>query len=780
MKRFERVISRTQSQYKLQKEKKFITQQCSYNLPIELEEYLKELNAINRISPLGDDTNVLYELNNEYKINLSHNIICIIGAQFNNNTNKVVFTHTEEKNGKTPKFQLKKTDFAKFGKEYEWFVELYTKNYEGVNFVIVVDEIEKIIKFDVEFSPTMFNGDVVDENDFTDSNFYGMHIKNTNTCLSEEYPHICLGWGLMGDLSNCNSKDDLEVLHSKNYPNKNQRSRSVAVSMINLFRFEMKENDIVVYFDGKNANIGKVTSNYYYNLSYQGDSSDYGSKRDVVWLKSIEYSKLDYEFKKRASVAKSIYSLNVFKSYILDLLNDIDANIDDSSDEYLFDKNITEDELKKEFQEWLTTYSNPDYTGKEKYTKYDYSLCRLISKGHELGYFDISNILELNLYNIDEIQSLYEENDELKEFDKTKNQANAGIAALKKFRNFLNWKSEQLYDDDYVETEETQKINKSKFDFNCPNQEGRNLVVYGTPGCGKSYYVQHELLKYYAKEEGTFKHVVRTTFFQDYTNTDFVGQIMPHVDGDKVSYLFIPGPFTSALDMAIKNPNEPVALVIEELNRGNAASIFGDIFQLLDRENGASVYEISNINIQQYLEKENPNYIFNSIKLPSNLSIFATMNTSDQNVFTLDTAFKRRWKFEKMKNDFIAHPYKGSYIPGMDMTIEEFTNAINNYILNSDEFLNSEDKQLGVYFFDEKGLRKSSEDFSTEDLRKDFAYKVLEYLWDDVAKYERDRWFNNCKSLDDLIDNYVKAGKNEIDDPSNDGRVVFAKDIFNN
>ena len=131
-----------------------------------------------------------------------------------------------------------------------------------------------------------------------------------------------------------------------------------------------------------------------------------------------------------------------------------------------------------------------------------------------------------------------------------------------------------------------------------------NLIVYGTPGCGKSWHVKNELLKDYKTD-----NIIRTTFYQDYTNTDFVGQIMPIVTGEDVTYKFNPGPFTLALKKAIEVPNEPVALVIEELNRGNAPSIFGDIFQLLDRENGKSEYQITNVNIQKYLSDNIPDRV---------------------------------------------------------------------------------------------------------------------------------------------------------------------------
>ncbi len=309
----------------------------------------------------------------------------------------------------------------------------------------------------------------------------------------------------------------------------------------------------------------------------------------------------------------------------------------------------------------------------------------------------------------------------------------------------------------------------AEFDFSSsPIKDGYNLIVYGTPRCGKSYYVEHKLLKGYSKE-----NYIRTTFYPDYTNTDFVGQILPIVDGEKVTYKFNPGPFTLALEMAIKNPNEKVALVIEELNRGSAASIFGDIFQLLDRKDGVSEYSITNVNIINYLNDQfKDEYTFSNIRLPSNLYIFATMNTSDQNVFTLDTAFKRRWRFKKLINEFKNdHEFKDWYIPGADITWKELVTAINDYILTVSDGLNSEDKQLGVYFVDKNCMRKEKVDPTNPKALEEFSYKIMEYLWDDVAKFQRSKWFNSdIKSLDELIKEYADA---------NIGLKVFNDDIFN-
>lgn len=294
---------------------------------------------------------------------------------------------------------------------------------------------------------------------------------------------------------------------------------------------------------------------------------------------------------------------------------------------------------------------------------------------------------------------------------------------------------------------------------------GKNVVVYGTPGCGKSYYVQNKLLAQFgvANDE---QHRIRTTFYQDYTNTDFVGQIIPKVKEDKsVTYEFNPGPFALALKMAIKYPNEAVSLIIEELNRGNAASIFGDIFQLLDRnEKGQSQYKITNVNLQDYLNDQfkEQNVCFDYIVIPSNLYIVATMNTSDQNVFTLDTAFKRRWKFEKLPNVFANdHEYAKYFVPGMEkVTWEELVNKINRFIVSRADELSSEDKQLGVYFIGKDSLCENLDEVTNENKKREFAYKLLEYLWDDVAKYSHSDWFvPEIKTLDQLITEYMKNGQ---------------------
>lgn len=303
------------------------------------------------------------------------------------------------------------------------------------------------------------------------------------------------------------------------------------------------------------------------------------------------------------------------------------------------------------------------------------------------------------------------------------------------------------------------------------NNIGYNKIFYGIPGCGKSYHVENKVLKDVNKKDNVF----RTTFYLDYSNSDFIGQIYPHVEDEKVTYEPIPGPFTKALERALST-DEMVYLVIEEINRGNAAAIFGDTFQLLDRlkkDNpdgrlvGDSEYPISNAFIEGYFDKKNKDIEksggVNKIKftkgriiIPHNLTILATMNTSDQNVFPLDTAFKRRWDREKVVTEWAkVGDIKKMYIPCSSITWEQFATTINNKMLQesqSGDVAISEDKQMGPYFIHENMLSKVENTGTNDDLIA-FVSNVLDYLYNDVTKFDHSILFDkNIISYDMLYE----------------------------
>ena len=207
-------------------------------------------------------------------------------------------------------------------------------------------------------------------------------------------------------------------------------------------------------------------------------------------------------------------------------------------------------------------------------------------------------------------------------------------------------------------------------------------------------------------------------------------ELCKHNRDAKIVYTYTPQAFLKAYVKAWQTPEKPVFLIIEEINRGNCAQIFGDLFQLLDRKNGVSEYPINaDQDMQQYLQEvfasytELPEHIRNGeiLQLPANLYIWATMNTSDQSLFPIDSAFKRRWDW---KYTPIADGRKGWTIEtnGNRYDWWEFIQKINDEIGST---TNSEDKKLGYFFCKaEDGIIDADK----------FVSKVIFYLWNDVFK----------------------------------------------
>lgn len=300
---------------------------------------------------------------------------------------------------------------------------------------------------------------------------------------------------------------------------------------------------------------------------------------------------------------------------------------------------------------------------------------------------------------------------------------------------------------------------------------GENILLYGVPGSGKSWTIQHE----YCDDE---KCMERLVFHPDYMYSDFVGQILPVVKKDdegkeKVRYEFKPGPFTKILKKAYEDPEKSYYLVIEEINRGNAPAIFGEIFQLLDRmdedkdgyKKGTSEYGITNENIALEVYGDSDT----KVRIPSNLSILGTMNTSDQNVFTLDTAFQRRWIMRMIKNSFANHKYADKNILDTNVSWKQFCEAINEEILRRNNVTSSEDKRLGAYFVSADDLIcVEVQDDATEKQKIEakhknarFAEKVIKYLWDDAFKFSHPDTFDTrrYKSLEKIIDVFNSSTK---------------------
>lgn len=332
---------------------------------------------------------------------------------------------------------------------------------------------------------------------------------------------------------------------------------------------------------------------------------------------------------------------------------------------------------------------------------------------------------------------------------------------------------------DKLHLEDINKVKKMMVNKFTPVYGSRQVIYYGAPGTGKSHII---------KKDTKGEEVIRTTFHPDTDYSTFVGAYKPTTiekdvmtvidakavpvkdeDGkvqteSKIIYEFVPQAFLQAYVKAWKFYSEATVgdpekqyLIIEEINRGNCAQIFGDLFQLLDRnEAGFSEYPISadadmKRHLQKYfknleiLEKDSINALYDGrnvveevlngeiLLLPSNLYIWATMNTSDQSLFPIDSAFKRRWDWKYMP---ISNGEKGWVIEADKKKYDwwQFLCAINEKIGST---TSSEDKKLGYFFCkaDSKGIISADR----------FVGKVVFYIWNDIFKdYEfADKIFND-------------------------------------
>lgn len=259
-------------------------------------------------------------------------------------------------------------------------------------------------------------------------------------------------------------------------------------------------------------------------------------------------------------------------------------------------------------------------------------------------------------------------------------------------------------------------------------------IFFGTPGGGKS----HKVKEIVEKEHGAKTRQFRTTFHPDTDYASFVGSYKPVMEGKEIIYQYVPQVFTEAYIAAWNDPHNSYFLIIEEINRGNCAQIFGDLFQLLDRKEGVSEYPIqADADLRKYLqgmrkledgsevpvlnEKGKEGIKNGRLCLPSNLSILATMNTSDQSLFPMDSAFKRRWDWEYVPSTINAEDNFDIEIGGLIYKWHAFRDAVNERIFAATE---SEDKQLGSYFI-------------KNNLNEDqFKSKVMFYLWSEICKEE--------------------------------------------
>lgn len=333
-------------------------------------------------------------------------------------------------------------------------------------------------------------------------------------------------------------------------------------------------------------------------------------------------------------------------------------------------------------------------------------------------------------------------------------------------RERINYFEISLEINDNINQSDTQ----DNLNDNTLNDEELNKIYYGAPGTGKSYTLNSD-----AKIFGN--NIKRVTFHPNLIYGNFVGSYKPIPTKDPnvpISYGYVPGPLIKILVKAFKNPSQSYLLIIEEINRANTAAVFGEIFQLLDRnQNGFSEYPVdiseelmtyfkshlfNDENIKEDVSQYINNTLENGLVLPSNLYIWATMNSADQGVMPLDTAFKRRWDFKYFGvNDAYDEQEFKNYGKinlgnGKRITWDNMRRFINDKL----SLLNiPEDKLLGPYFLSKNILTSSNKKVTDA-----FINKVIMYLFEDLGVHNRMKIFSgDILRYSNIVEDFKQTGE---------------------
>lgn len=552
---------------------------------------------------------------------------------------------------------------------------------EDIANVLVQDFFHNIAKKQNDILSNSTDETSNDYSEVFNHNVYGIHIKEENTALSEENPHICIGWSDLGDLSDITTKEALGDRYDKTWPDVKKRKKGQDVGQVWRFLNDMQVGDYVVFADGDVCHIGRITSDYYHNGDVNSQSPDYANTRNVEWLKKdILRTELSEAFHHSLMTAMSVWGLNDYKSAVYDLLNGTYTK-----EEVVYEDNvaiIVEDTKTNYTIEELGAILTEMYNGSGNKT----------TAIHMFG-FKYGEVIDRNGYAANKIISASEVPDS---YHVEVNKGTAMYRSVKENEYGVRFADEKVV----VETTDVQKPlptipKRTRKTFEL------NSILYGAPGTGKTYstakyalaITEGKALEEYSsvsREEIMKKYnqlikdqqVVFTTFHQNYGYEDFIQGIRPDTSTKEMRFKTVDGVFKKIAETAMATPEKDFVIIIDEINRANISKVFGELITLIEddkrwgEENAVSVTLPSG----------------ETFAVPNNLYIVGTMNSADKSISLIDTALRRRFEFVEFVPDL-------SLIS--DAKLKEILKKLNDGI---EKELNSTDLLVGHSYFINKNI----------------------------------------------------------------------------